>query len=207
MPDVPLENCHTGRIWHGLIAYCHALRNPSSFRNFYMKQTFRLRLCCALCAFSALAVTGCSTTAPSPVASANATTAVAPATSPLVIGYAEGQEQALTDLKLKPTFEAYWRTHAAKNWSQLFSMEHAERLPSVGFYTAYHAKAWPLLEIQVLEASLEEQQATLTLRVRLQNPDKKGREHAMHRKDQWQRTEDGRWLHIVTDPMLAGIKQ
>ncbi len=171
-----------------------------------MKQIFRFHLCWALCALSALAVTGCSTTAPA-VPSANAAATAVSATSPLVIGYTEGQEQVLAELKLKTTFEAYWRTHAAKNWPQLFGMEHAEQLPNLEFYTAYHAKAWPLLEIQVLDAALEEQQATLTLRVRLQSPDKKGREHSMHRKDRWQRAEDGRWLHVVTDPMLAGIKQ
>lgn len=168
-----------------------------------MKPTLRLHLCWALCAVSVLAATGCSTTTPT----VPPTTTTAPATPALAIDYAEGQKQALTQAKLQPAFETYWRTHAAKNWPQLFSMEHAERLPSVEFYTAYHAKAWPVFAIEVVDATLQDQQATLTLHIRLQNPDKKGREHSMYRKDQWQRTEDGRWLHVVTDPMLAGIKQ
>lgn len=167
-----------------------------------MKQTFRSPLCWALCAIGVIAATGCST---APSVAPVAASALQTAQPPIAIDYAEGQQQTLAQLQLQPALEAYWRTHIAKNWQQLFTMEHAKSLPSVEFYAAYHAKAWPVLAVQVVDVEVQDRQATLTLHMRFQNPDKKGREQALYRKDQWMRTDDGRWVHVVTDPMLVGV--
>lgn len=150
---------------------------------------------------------GCATNSPLPSHTVPAPVAPAPvAVAPIDYGAAAAQHrQSLAQAGLLPAFESYWNTHAAKNWQQLFRMEHTKNLPSAEFYMAYHAKAWPVLAIEVVGVELQEQQATLTLHMRFQNPDKKGREHALYRKDQWTRTDDGRWLHVVTDPMLVGV--
>ncbi len=166
-----------------------------------MKQTFRLPLCGALCAISVIAATGCSTTAPS--ANSAAVSAI-PATPPIAISYAEGQEQALAQLQLQPALEAYWRAHSQRDWAKLYTMEHSPSGPlSEKFYIPYHARAWPVLEFKVLSFQRDEAAGDVLLsqQVVYLHPDKE-KPHTAYRQDKW-RLVGAQWRHLVTDPMLT----
>lgn len=166
-----------------------------------MKHPLRLRLCWALCAISAIAVSGCSTTTPSATAAASS---ALPAMPPVAIRYAEGQEQALAQLKLQPALEAYWRTHSQRDWAKLYTMEHSPSVPlSEKFYIPYHAKAWPVLELKVLSSEHDEAtgEVLLSQQVVYHNPDKE-KPHTAYRQDKWSLV-GAQWLHVVTDPMLT----
>ncbi len=181
-----------------------------------MQQTLRRAIPLALSA-AVLAAVGCSTTtAPAPAPETFSSISVVPVTkvaaepvaAPFMIDYGSApiHRQSLEQAGLLSAFETYWNVHTSKDWQRLFTMEHGTNLPSAEFYTGYHAKAWPVLAIQVTDVELKDQQATLTLHMRFQNPEKKGREHTLYRKDQWVRTEASRWVHVVTDPMLVGMR-
>ncbi|WP_461466590.1 hypothetical protein [Melaminivora sp.] len=130
--------------------------------------------------------------------------------SKVAIEYPAGssaERQAMAQAALLPAFERYWATHAARDWKRLYTLETADRMPGEDFYVAYHARAWPLLSVQVVDLQWQEDgsQAVLTLGMRLRNPDKKGREEVVYRKDRWVRPTQGGWVHQVTDPMLIGV--
>ncbi|NUN59550.1 MAG: hypothetical protein HUU13_00320 [Burkholderiaceae bacterium] len=99
-------------------------------------------------------------------------------------------------------FNDYWSAHIAKDWLRLHSFEAADAPVSVEFYVPYHARAWHVSQIEILKIQLDANEAHLTLRMELRNPDD-GKARSMHRQDKWVRI-DGVWRHWVTDPMLTG---
>ena len=164
-----------------------------------MQQTLRRAIPLALSVAAALAAVGCTTTttAPTPATSAAAS-------KPVVITYAEGQQQALEQLGLQAALQTYWQAHSQRDWAKLLTMElaPADSPLSEKFYIPYHAKAWPVLDVKVLSSTQEGDAGDVLLsqEVRYHHPDK-DKPHLAYRHDKW-RLVQGQWWHVVNDPML-----
>jgi len=153
---------------------------------------------------AALATVGCATTTTSnpPLA-----TSAAPSAPVVAITYAEGQQQTLEQVEgLQNAVQAYWQVHSQRDWAKLFTMELSPSpdIPlSQNFYVAYHARAWPVLDVKVLSVKAENDTGAdilLSQEVRYHHPDK-NQPHMAYRHDKW-RLVQGQWRHLVNDPML-----
>lgn len=153
---------------------------------------------------AALATVGCATittSSPNPLPATSAAVS-----APVVaISYAQDQQQKLEQLEgLQAALQAYWQTHSQRNWAKLFAMELSPDVTlSENFYVAYHARAWPVLDVKVLSLKAENDTGAdilLSQEVRYQNPDK-NQPHVAYRHDKW-RLVQGQWRHLVNDPML-----
>lgn len=169
-----------------------------------MQQALRRAIPLALSVAAALAAVGCSTTTPVATLATSVT-----ANKPVVITYAEGQQEALEQLGLQNALQAYWQAYSQRDWAKLFTMEYppADSPLSEKFYIPYHARAWPVLEVKVLSSKQEDDAGDVLLsqEVRYHNPDK-DKPHLAYRHDKWHLVK-GQWWHIVNDPMLLKPQQ
>lgn len=169
-----------------------------------MQRTIRVTIMAVVCVGAGFIGAGCTALpAERPVAGASATSDGAP---PLTLTYEASVDAVLAEMSLKANFEAYWQAHVSRNWTKLFSMEHASVPLSEKFYVPYHARAWPVVEVKVLSFTRDEVDgdAVLNLQVVYENPDN-AKPHKAYRHDRW-RLVDGVWRHVVIDPMLIQVK-
>ncbi|OYU42298.1 MAG: hypothetical protein CFE44_24765 [Burkholderiales bacterium PBB4] len=110
----------------------------------------------------------------------------------------------LVRLGLRKDFVAYWQAHKDRNWAARFRMENLTNGVTEKFYVAYYDKAWPLKRLSVRGVSDAPQAATVNISYTFTNPET-SEEVTYSTPDGWVLVA-GIWKHVVSDPMLSGVK-
>ncbi len=171
---------------------------PEGFRVATKQPPRRLLLSTAMAA--ALAIAGCQTT-PDPSAGRHAALAAVPLT------FANGEvNRAVTQLELETALRTYWRLHMDRDFSARFDMEVADQPVKKEFYVAYYGRSWPLERVTVNSTSTAGAEAKVGLTLLMRDPDR-NRTVTVNLPDTTWRKVGGRWMHVISDPMLTGMRQ
>jgi hypothetical protein len=150
---------------------------------------------CAALVFAAMS--GCAGVAPSPKAEGTV--------SLLDIKFADAKaEVELSKLGLTQNFKAYWQARKSRNWAARFALENLANTITADFYAAYHGNGWVLKGVTVLAVEGSADAATVTIANTFVNPTS-SLDETSTLPDRWVLVE-GVWRHVVSDPMLGGIK-
>jgi hypothetical protein len=153
-------------------------------------------------ALMALMCTACQT---SPDQAAAAAAEAALAAVPLTFANAD-VGRAVEQLGLEAPLRRYWRLHMDRDFGARFDMEVADQPVKKEFYVAYYGRSWPLERITVNSSSTAGAEAILSLSLLMRDPDRNRTTTVNLPNTTWRRV-DGRWKHVITDPMLNGMRQ
>ncbi len=126
-------------------------------------------------------------------------------TNLLVLFASPRGEEAMSRALLKEPFIAYWQAHIERDWRRRFSLERLTSPLEERFYVAYHANAWKLKRLQVLEVAATANAAIVSVAFTWIDPENE-KEVVRTQKDEWILT-GTEWRHVISDPMLSGFKQ
>ncbi len=143
------------------------------------------------------AVSGCAGIAPASQAEG--------AVSLLDIKFADAKaEVELSKLGLAQNFKTYWQARQSRNWAARFALENMSNTITADFYAAYHGNGWVLKGVTVLGVEGTAEAATVTIANTFVNPTS-SLDETTTSPDRWVLV-GGAWKHVVSDPMLGGIK-
>lgn len=114
-------------------------------------------------------------------------------------------EEKMSKLGLTKSYSAYWQAHKGRNWASRFLMEDLKSNLTEKFYAAYYDKAWSLQSVTVSEVKGDAEAATVSMAYSFVNPET-SKVMTYSTVDGWVWV-GGTWMHVVSDPMLSGIKQ
>lgn len=123
--------------------------------------------------------------------------------SPKILQYTTPEVQSqLQQSDLLSPLETYWQAHTDRNWKLRYQMEDMKDKVEEKFYVAYYGAAWTIQSAVVKRIDITDSNATVLLEVVYKNNN--GPEiETRHTHDKWNYL-DGKWVHVVGDPMLTG---
>ncbi len=142
---------------------------------------------------------GCSTV--QPTAKAGTTQGAA---APLNLVFESAAlEPKMAQIGVLGNFKKYWQAHVDRNWDQRYQLEHGidPKRTDAEFYGAYHAKAWTLKSLKVLEVTQEGKNASVEFEVAMVDPTGKKADNVFRTTDVWLDV-DGQWKHVNLDAVL-----
>ena len=113
-------------------------------------------------------------------------------------------EAEMSKLGLTPNFKSYWQARESRNWAARYALENFTNTVAADFYAAYHGNGWALKGVTVTGLESTEDAVTVTIANTFVNPSSSLHEISTL-PDRWVLVK-GVWKHVVSDPMLGGIK-